>query len=103
MANHVLTLVALDELAERYPHELSGGQQQRGALARALVGAPDILLLDEPLSNLDAKLREELRTEISAKFRRDGVAAELSAAGFELRHWWTDEAGRFGVSLAAAA
>ncbi len=60
----VLRLVALDGLAERYPHELSGGQQQRGALARALVGEPDILLLDEPLSNLDAKLREELRAEI---------------------------------------
>ena len=52
---------------------------------------------------VDFAAGEELRTEISAKFRRDGVAAELSAAGFELRHWWTDEAGRFGVSLAAAA
>ena len=51
---------------------------------------------------VDFAAGEELRTEISAKFRRDGVAAELSAAGFELRHWWTDEAGRFGVSLAAA-
>ena len=45
---------------------------------------------------------EELRTEISAKFRREGVAAELAGAGFTLRHWWTDEAGRFGVSLSRA-
>ena len=59
-----LSLVALDDLGGRYPHELSGGQQQRGALARALVARPDILLLDEPLSNLDAQLREELRGEI---------------------------------------
>lgn len=59
-----LALVGLDGFAGRFPHELSGGQQQRAALARALVAQPDILLLDEPLSNLDAQLREELRGEI---------------------------------------
>ena len=59
-----LRLVRLDGLHERLPRQLSGGQQQRVALARALVIRPDVLLLDEPLSNLDAKLRETVRVEI---------------------------------------
>jgi len=59
-----LSLVRLNHITKRYPHEISGGEQQRAALARALVMNPEILLLDEPLSNLDAKLREEMRFEI---------------------------------------
>jgi iron(III) transport system ATP-binding protein len=62
--NRVLDLVHLEGYGHRAPNQLSGGQQQRVALARALVMEPKVLLMDEPLSNLDAKLREEMRGEI---------------------------------------
>ena len=68
-----LRLVRLTGLDERYPRQLSGGQQQRVALARALAMEPDVLLLDEPLSNLDAKLRQEVRVEIRDLQRKLGL------------------------------
>jgi putative spermidine/putrescine transport system ATP-binding protein len=70
-----LRMVHLDAYAARYPRELSGGQQQRVGLARAIVYRPTILLLDEPLSNLDASLREEMRLEISQVTRGLGITA----------------------------
>lgn len=68
-----LALVGLSHLAERMPAELSGGQQQRLSLARSLVMEPAVLLLDEPLSNLDARLRLEMRTELQTLQRQTGI------------------------------
>jgi ABC-type Fe3+/spermidine/putrescine transport system ATPase subunit len=70
-----LQQVRLEGMIDRYPHELSGGQQQRVALARAIAYSPQILLFDEPLSNLDAQLREEMRAELKEIHRSVGVTA----------------------------
>jgi len=69
---HALEVVHMQDYADRMPNQLSGGQQQRVALARALVIEPDVVLLDEPLSNLDAKLRIEMRTQIKDIHRNIG-------------------------------
>ncbi len=82
-----LSLVRLDAFAARYPRELSGGQRQRVAIARALVIKPPVLLLDEPMSNLDAKLREEMQFELRTIQRKVGtttvmVTHDMAEAGF---------------------
>jgi iron(III) transport system ATP-binding protein len=71
--NYLLELVNLHSVAQHYPHQLSGGQQQRVALARALAPQPTLLLMDEPFSNLDAQLREELGVEIHRLLKQENI------------------------------
>jgi iron(III) transport system ATP-binding protein len=71
----MLDLVGLADVADRYPHQLSGGQQQRVAVARALAPAPALLLFDEPFSNLDADLREQVRAVVQTALRATGSTA----------------------------
>jgi iron(III) transport system ATP-binding protein len=75
--NELLDLVGLRHAARQYPHELSGGMQQRIALARAMAPRPEILLLDEPFSSMDAELREQLAREVRDLLRREGSTAIL--------------------------
>ena len=76
-AEQLLELTGLTELRKRYPHQLSGGQQQRVALARALAIGPQVVLLDEPFSALDASLRAELRRDVARILRETGTTAIL--------------------------
>ncbi|GAJ70864.1 ferric iron ABC transporter, ATP-binding protein [Vibrio sp. JCM 18904] len=73
----MLELVHLQGYGDRYPHQLSGGQQQRVAIARSLAYSPDLLLLDEPFSNIDTQVRHELISEIRKIFKAQGVTAIL--------------------------
>jgi iron(III) transport system ATP-binding protein len=73
----LLSLVRLEGLEQRMPHELSGGQQQRVALARALASEPDLILMDEPFSNLDPSIREEVRGEVRQLLRAVGITAVI--------------------------
>jgi len=75
--SELLKLVGLAPYARHYPHQLSGGMQQRVALARAMAPRPEILLLDEPFSSMDATLREQLAREVRRVLRREGVTAIL--------------------------
>lgn len=73
--DRMLELVRLEAFGERYPHQLSGGQQQRVAIARAMALEPDIILLDEPFSNIDSQVRHDLIREIRGLFKAQGVTA----------------------------
>ncbi|MCM3586945.1 ABC transporter ATP-binding protein [Mesobacillus maritimus] len=75
--NEMLELVQMTDFAKRFPHELSGGQQQRIALARALAPKPEVLLMDEPFSNLDADLKASIRSELRSILKAAGMTCMM--------------------------
>ncbi|GGJ91018.1 ABC transporter ATP-binding protein [Pseudomonas matsuisoli] len=95
IAAELLALVKLERLAQRYPHELSGGQQQRVALARALAPSPQLLLLDEPFSNLDVELRRALSQEVRDILKARGTSAILVTHDQEEAFAVSDQVGVF--------
>ena len=82
-----LELVGLAHLADRYATKLSGGQRQRVALARAIVYEPKVVLFDEPLSNLDAKLREQMRIELVRLQQRGRASPRSTSPTTSPRRW----------------
>lgn len=75
--DEVLTMLGIESLKKRYPHEISGGQQQRVALARALAPSPKLLLMDEPFSNIDNMIKDQVRTELKSVLREAGITTIL--------------------------
>lgn len=92
-AQYYLELVGLHEYAHRFPHEISGGQQQRVALARALAPQPDVILLDEPFSNLDVDLRRRLSLEVRNILQEQGATALLVTHDQEEAFTFADKVG----------
>jgi iron(III) transport system ATP-binding protein len=95
LADEMLELVNLQGLGQRFPHELSGGQQQRVALARALAPQPQLLLLDEPFSNLDVELRRRLSHEVRGILKQRGTSAILVTHDQEEAFAVSDQVGVF--------
>lgn len=99
VTGELLELVKLEQLAKRYPNELSGGQQQRVALARALATNPQLLLLDEPFSNLDVELRRRLSQEVRDILKSRGTSAILVTHDQEEAFAVSDQVGVFKAGL----